>query len=329
MMTCDEAFLESILEEPDDDAPRLIYADWLDEHGEGERAEFIRVQVELSRLGNRDSRLPALRQREAELLSRQEAWLGPLRRRVDRWRFVRGLAHLSGGAMFFAAREAEGEAEAWRMVAALALEGLATDQLTLLVGYSRRLPLTALSIQGDAMTGVGLLSASPQMAWLSRLRLHAPGLNAESIRLLGTSPHLSRLTCLFLPSNGLGSEEAAALACWSHAGRLRELRLQANHIGPAGVAALAGSPALARLEVLDLDGSPVGDAGAESLASSPHLAGLRELDLRGTGLGRIGAEALASSPHLASLEWLYVYRNPLGKAGQDILRRRFGRAARF
>lgn len=41
-----EAFLRSICEPPDEDTPRLVYADWLQEHGEHDRAEFIRVQVE-------------------------------------------------------------------------------------------------------------------------------------------------------------------------------------------------------------------------------------------------------------------------------------------
>jgi uncharacterized protein (TIGR02996 family) len=41
--------LRAVLAEPEDDAPRLIYADWLDEEGEGDRAEFIRVQCALAR----------------------------------------------------------------------------------------------------------------------------------------------------------------------------------------------------------------------------------------------------------------------------------------
>jgi uncharacterized protein (TIGR02996 family) len=44
------AFLAKIVAEPDQDLPRLQYADWLDEHGQPERAEFIRVQVELARI---------------------------------------------------------------------------------------------------------------------------------------------------------------------------------------------------------------------------------------------------------------------------------------
>src|SRR5262245_31852846 len=46
----DTAFLRTILADPDDDAPRLIYADWLDEQGEADRAEFIRLQIRATRM---------------------------------------------------------------------------------------------------------------------------------------------------------------------------------------------------------------------------------------------------------------------------------------
>jgi uncharacterized protein (TIGR02996 family) len=45
------ALLRGVRERPADDLPRLVIADWLDEHGEGDRAEFIRVQCELARRG--------------------------------------------------------------------------------------------------------------------------------------------------------------------------------------------------------------------------------------------------------------------------------------
>lgn len=35
-------FLDTIIENPDEDAPRLVFADWLEENGEAKRAEFIR-----------------------------------------------------------------------------------------------------------------------------------------------------------------------------------------------------------------------------------------------------------------------------------------------
>jgi uncharacterized protein (TIGR02996 family) len=48
-MTEREALLRSIIAAPDDDLPRLVFADWCDEHGDPERAEFVRTQVEFAR----------------------------------------------------------------------------------------------------------------------------------------------------------------------------------------------------------------------------------------------------------------------------------------
>jgi uncharacterized protein (TIGR02996 family) len=39
-------FLKAVIATPDDDTIRLIFSDWLEEHGQSERAEFIRVQCE-------------------------------------------------------------------------------------------------------------------------------------------------------------------------------------------------------------------------------------------------------------------------------------------
>ena len=41
-----EGLLADIRENPHDDTPRLVFADWLDDHGEPERAAFIRAQVD-------------------------------------------------------------------------------------------------------------------------------------------------------------------------------------------------------------------------------------------------------------------------------------------
>jgi len=68
------ALLRAVCECPADDAPRLIYADWLEENGGGERAEFVRVQCELARIPwvtDSNPRLLALRARERELWNAQ------------------------------------------------------------------------------------------------------------------------------------------------------------------------------------------------------------------------------------------------------------------
>jgi uncharacterized protein (TIGR02996 family) len=83
-MTRHAGFLADILEHPADDAPRLIYADWLEERGDPDRGEFIRLQVELARPPWRVGRVyddPAwlrLHARERELLNaHHREWLPP------------------------------------------------------------------------------------------------------------------------------------------------------------------------------------------------------------------------------------------------------------
>lgn len=76
------AFLSAAKERPEDDMPRLALADWLDERGDAERAEFIRLQCRLAP-GSEPERLPdernaALGRTEALLGRFGGAWLGSL-----------------------------------------------------------------------------------------------------------------------------------------------------------------------------------------------------------------------------------------------------------
>lgn len=79
--------LRAVLDEPFEDTVRLVYADELEENGERERAEFIRVQCELAQLGcgevdpellKRTDRVGALAQRQRELWRSPPAgeWFG-------------------------------------------------------------------------------------------------------------------------------------------------------------------------------------------------------------------------------------------------------------
>jgi uncharacterized protein (TIGR02996 family) len=54
------AFLRSIVDNPDDDANRLVYADWLEEYGQPDRARCVRLEVELNRLPRSDPRFASL-----------------------------------------------------------------------------------------------------------------------------------------------------------------------------------------------------------------------------------------------------------------------------
>jgi uncharacterized protein (TIGR02996 family) len=91
-MSLKDGFLRAIIESPDDDTPRLVYADWLEDHGDPPRAEFIRLQCELAHIPEDDERRPEREARERELLARHETvWTGPLPGWVAHWEFRRGL----------------------------------------------------------------------------------------------------------------------------------------------------------------------------------------------------------------------------------------------
>lgn len=63
-------FMEAICANHEDDSVRLIYADWLDEHGDADRAEFIRLQVCIARGGNGDEKYTEMRLRSGDLLTK-------------------------------------------------------------------------------------------------------------------------------------------------------------------------------------------------------------------------------------------------------------------
>src|SRR4051794_30043939 len=79
-MTSEAGLLRTIIDDPDDDAPRLVFADWLEDQGELAHAAFIRAQCRLATLDEDDpARLPLLRD-EAAYLPQALAQLTPKKR---------------------------------------------------------------------------------------------------------------------------------------------------------------------------------------------------------------------------------------------------------
>src|SRR4051812_26638589 len=52
-----EALYAAILAQPDEETPRLLYADWLEENGQPKAAQYIRAACELARLDDDDPSL--------------------------------------------------------------------------------------------------------------------------------------------------------------------------------------------------------------------------------------------------------------------------------
>jgi uncharacterized protein (TIGR02996 family) len=321
-----QAFLDAIVSDMEDDAPRLIYADWLDEQGQGERAEFIRVQVERARRPAWDAAQVGLRLREQELLKLHgENWLAELPSiEGARWEgFRRGIIAEVSFASFEAMRRSAHACRAVAPIEAVTVrwprrrEGRKTVKP---IAELRELTLTG-TPEYESFEWV---AESPQLATLRRLT--AGGVWSDLPALLA-SPHLANLRSLRLPSNGLGNEGFGALAEAATLSALEELDLSSisrheryNYdevIRAASIRALVNWPGLATIRLLNLAGNDLNRDGLRALLRSPHVGALKELSLRDGRLdGQVIGEFASALPGLC-LETLDLGENVLKDVGAE------------
>jgi uncharacterized protein (TIGR02996 family) len=313
----DEAFLQSIREDPDDDGLRLIYADWLEERGDP-RGEFIRVQVELARTPPSDPRVSLWKEREHELLAtHRDTWVRPLREMLQDdvaslrdWRLVGGSRH----------DRDEMLRRGFPEKLMLTVRTFAERGGSLL----RLAPLRHLCLWGAGESGAAAtLARCPHLATIEILEFNdyfRSPLDAAGMRELAASPHLGKLRQLLLYGNNLGSAGAAALASAPWLARLRVLDLGDNGLGVAGVAAFSTLPQPGNLTVLSLNRCGLGNEGVSVLVHCPLLTTVEALRLSDNGITDQGAAVLASSPLLSRLRTLDLERNAISEAGWQALR---------
>ena len=244
---------------PGDDTPRLVYADWLDDHGDPARAEFIRVQVRLAQLGpdrrkGRKERLPLETREKMLLAAHQERWAGPLCRALagdgtsespadwlDRLTFHRGfirVLYLGFGSI-----------------------------LRLVSGPTDLEPVDEIDVTDcQANYRPGVVRQIAQWEGAGRVtRLSVAGATDTDVEVIVTADRMTRLRGLGLWFGSIGDEGAVRLAGWPAVGRLWRLDLKRNAIGDRGAFALADSPYLEHIRYLDLYENPVGAAGRRRL----------------------------------------------------------------
>ena len=233
MQTEAEAFLQRIRAYPDDDAPRLIYADWLDEQGDP-RGAFIRVQLALAHL-------------KAEEAAAESDRVGRADREKARTRLDAAERNL------LATHEEEWKAP---------LNGLATG-VKFRRGFVEEVNVDAHDFVRRAHE---LFAAAP----LRHIHLLNVG---GSLGAALQCPYLSRLSALSIHASYAGEPLARAVARSEHLAGLKRLSLSRNRFDDVAAEHLASSPTLAGLEELDLWGNELGETGARALAASPHSGG--------------------------------------------------------
>jgi uncharacterized protein (TIGR02996 family) len=261
-MTPDEAFIEAIRDAPDDDTPRLTYADWLEEHGDP-YGEFIRVQCEVARMSHDDPRREKVAAREHELWERYRAAWGKPGAPPDPVSalFFRGFFFI-GHHQVNDYPEFEAYWARWAPVQRVAL-----------------FPGGVQNTGSPQMFGKRLGKCASLAGW-RRLRIRGVR-DARWLLPVLRSPHLRRLRELQLFDVDLGDRRVTAIAKLTNLPALTTLSLMGVRAGNAGAVALANSPHLARLTALRYSWMDLTDAGAQALAASPYLNHLEDLDLRG------------------------------------------------
>ena len=344
-----DALLAAILAHPDEDTPRLAYADYLDEHGDAPRAEFIRAQIELAQHHGAE---PHLLDELGMAGPDGVPWMA-------HWRLSRTEGHLE------LRNRADGLLRAHLAEWTTGLPAYTTnantrDGVTFRRGFVHRVraslgplmkspaalwkhhPVESLWLERLDGAARPKVAACQHLAALRELTLGDPQYDAGRIEPFADCPHFANLRSLDLGYAGTVQNDAAAalararmrpaalrLACHEldpaafdellnspFAARLR--RFSPCRIGSWGLAAVAAAP-LAELRFLDASGSACGPAGVGALARSKHQ--LVALSLRANNLTDAAFETLAAWPGLASVRALTLSGNRAGERGVPALAR--------
>ncbi|MEJ7597757.1 MAG: TIGR02996 domain-containing protein [Kofleriaceae bacterium] len=329
-----DALMDAIVADPDDDAPRLV---WADREG-GERGELVVLQCQLARrdLPRVDRR--RLRARERELLQREADGLD----RLGRGTFVRGFVERVGLDVWMLAERSEELFARAPLVRALVLanpcleagryadsapdvwrehaEVLATAFAALPPGKIHALSAWAVvhlageyaeygngDGYGDELAG--LIAEAPALAELADLTIYRGQLTHAAI------PHLARLRRLerLCADPELGGEGCVELLravpsltrlAWGGFPRLSGIELSV----------LLAAPEIARLCELDLRDNQLTPRDLLAIARAP-LASLERLGLSLAHDSAPGFAAILAAPQLAGLAGLALDGSPHADLG--------------
>jgi uncharacterized protein (TIGR02996 family) len=347
-----EPFLAAINEHLGADAPRLVFADWLQENGDEARAEFIRIQCALEHVHARWEDLASAREMFPEARGREylqplpdrladpERWLisdehleAVLRQRellsanVRRWApfpewTERAVGTFRRGFMcvfFPSAKQWLQDGEQIRRLTPV--EELLISRTS---GHAQQLfrepsvlGLARLFLPDLDSAGANLLADAPVLDSLAELGISKLGrwcLSPEAASALVASPRLSNLRSLSVSSNYAGDAVATTLVNTPHIRALEELQLPCTALGSKPFVALVRSPRFRQLRRLNVQGNGLGDADVRALVNS-GLNRLEALNLRYNGLTQKSARLLARWPGLRTIRTLQLAGGQFGHDG--------------
>ena len=268
-------FIQAIQAEPDDDTPRWVYADWLEDQGDP-LGEFIRVQCTLGDNARRRSLLLA------DVAERHPSLPPLVSRKYDK------------PTQELKARESE-LLEYFDSRWVQPLKDLGASGIYLRRGFVDEIHMLASNFTGSAEQ---LLEIAPALRILNLRK--ASGKMAAVLN----TPVIERIRGLDLRMASLQLDDIRSLSESEGMTNLKLLSLQGNRLGRAMRNSLLGS-SLNQIETLNLAATRMGyRVLTELLHSSTLLQSVRELILWRNPLGQEGIVAIARWNRLSELKRL-------------------------
>ncbi len=262
-----DALLAAVLANPEDDVPRLVFADWMEESGQPAlvaRAHFIRAQVESAQLPEGDPDRAAC-ERKADDLYREygAGWNAVLPGWVT-WndtslRYSRGFVSELG----VTPRRLFRDAYELMAVAPIDTVHIRTDVTAYTPAHLRTFikDLPWLARVRTLRLGSGL--------WVRRSDQHSDPADSPELFLLSHLRKLTGVRCLILSQLNLNDEWVVGFVSqftkMAFAASLRELDLSRNQVSDAGAHTLAAARGLDQFQRLDLRDNRVTTSGSAML----------------------------------------------------------------
>ncbi len=285
-MSDEEALLSAIAANPAEDTPRLVYADWLDEHDHHIRAEFIRLQIDIA--GKQETLPRGMLDRYVDLFKRNQELIDNYRKEVfgplavlpvsTRIEFDRGFVSelMIDGEQFIRHANA--------IMAVNILPEIAVfDVAWGLESRHEAHPALQVATAIDMHLEYGPLIATGSFGV------------AESCASAGPWLRLKRLSLAHCRIFDGGVHAIWTPARFNLFPVLTELDLMGNGITPVGVQHLLRSDLPNRLCKLTLSGNPITDEGAIVLSQdwpTGDADKIEYLNMRHTDIGATGRQAL-------------------------------------
>jgi uncharacterized protein (TIGR02996 family) len=364
-MTDGDALRRAVIANRDDDTPRLIYADWLDENGQSDRATFIRAQVEAARA---EPFSPAARNAERRadglLKLHRKDWTRHLSgSAVEEPGFQRGFIErlgvevkpisLSSLCALFDIEPLQAlkivrfanedefvdflpvfeltQLQQLRQLQIISATGFIHDEYSAMLQATHLMNIQKLSLRGNPIHPPWLVEMLSSNAFPNLIGLDVADIPNIGPALLSAITKISHREFKYLDASGvvLNSEQMQHLLSSRCLRNLEELRLcfsgLAGEAGPLFHLDIGWVIPWGRLMLLDLNGQRLGDDAVRAIAFQDEARSLRWLGLANNVLGPDAIRILIKTTHL-TLNYLDVRGNRFTPMAISALKERFPEA---